>query len=95
MEGLNRDLFNKYVERSPGPLSERAEVLQYFMDAVNSERKSDGRSLFPFGFFAAKCTGIPTCDLYALISKMKDGGRRDKSAAMIFFSELKAPKETI
>jgi len=77
-------------------LSERGELLSYFLETINSSRADYNKTRFtkqlrPMTFprLAFLLTGIETKDLYALKSKMEDAERRGKSASAIFWLETK------
>lgn len=88
MDNISSFLRTMPVERKR--VTQRGELLQYFVDEINKGRK--GTEYKPVGlkYVAWKVTGIPTGDLYALVSKMKDGARRGVPPSAIFYSELKA-----
>ncbi|HZQ45101.1 MAG TPA: hypothetical protein VFA99_17755 [Acidobacteriaceae bacterium] len=84
-----KNLFGQRRPVKPRRVTERGELLEYFLERVNASRRGTKYRPVTIRYIAMKVTAVPTKDLYALKSKMEDGLRRGMSASMIFFSELK------
>ena len=87
-------LFGKY-QKLPEKThtSERGELLETFLSRLNPGRKAKGYQPLTIKRLAYKLTGIPTKDLYALLSKCNDAERRGYAWGAIFFKELSANKD--
>ncbi len=87
------DLFGK---RAPLPkktrTTERGELLETFLSRLNPGRKAKGYPPLTPGRLAYLLTGIPTKDLYALLSRCSDAERRGFPWSAIFWKEIKPPK---
>ncbi len=87
---------NLFGARTPLPkktrTTERGELLETFLSRLNPGRKAKGYPLLTAGRLAFLLTGIPTKDLYALLSKMNDAERRNVPASAVFWLEVKPPK---
>ncbi len=86
MEGIKQHL------RVPAPskyVSERGELIDFFVKEVNRERKGTKFSPLETKTVAIKVAFIPTKDLYALKSKMIDAQRRRFPVGIVFFTETK------
>ena len=97
------NLLPRSIKKAAKPVrsTERGDLLQYFLDTINSERRADKRKSLPFMVIAVKCTGLELKDLYYLKSICEDadrrGGWKDKdgnwhptSFGKVFFGSLKS-----
>jgi hypothetical protein len=73
--------------------SERSDLLETFLLRLNPGRKAKGYPPLTYGRLAYLLTGIPTKDLYALLSRCNDAERRGYNWGAIFFKEIR-PNET-
>ena len=82
-------LFGKY-QKAPDKQrrTERSDLLETFLLRLNPGRKAKGYQPLTYGRLAYLLTGIPTKDLYALLSKCSDAERRGYSWGAIFFKEI-------
>jgi len=69
--------------------SERGELFDTLLSRINPDRIRQGYKPLNHGRLAYLLTGIPTKDLYALISKCDDAERRGFPWGAIFFKEIK------
>jgi hypothetical protein len=78
----------------PKRSTERGDLLDTILGRLNPSRVKAGYKPLTYGGLAYKLTGVPTKDLYALISKMSDAEHRGVSPGMVFWSEIRPkPKE--
>jgi hypothetical protein len=75
--------------------TERGDIFDSLLSGLNPARARDGYSLLTHKRLAFLLQGIPTKDLYALISKMDDGARRGVPAGAIFWSEIRPSKKSL
>jgi hypothetical protein len=69
--------------------TERGDVFDTILSRINPGRIKKGYQPVSYGRLAYLLTGIPTKDLYALISKCDDAERRGYPWGAIFFKEIK------
>jgi len=74
--------------------TERGEILDIILGRLNPARKSAEYKPLTHGQLAYILEGIPTKDLYYLISVCNDAERRGFPWSAIFWKEIKAPKTT-
>jgi hypothetical protein len=86
-------LFAKY-QKAPRKRrrSERGDLIETFLLRLNPSRKAKGYPPLTYGRLAYLLTGIPTKDLYALLSKCSDAERRGYNWGAIFFKEITPSK---
>jgi hypothetical protein len=86
-------LFGKY-QKVPDKRhrSERGDLLETFLLRLNPCRKAKGYQPISHGRLAYLLTGIPTKDLYALLSRCNNAERRGYSWGAIFFKEIRPNK---
>jgi hypothetical protein len=70
--------------------SERAELVQFFTDKINADRRGTKYKPLPVAAIAVKLAHLKLPDLYYLKSVCEDAERRGKPFAAIFWYELKA-----
>jgi hypothetical protein len=87
----------KLFENLPKPIkaaaSERGEIFDTILSRINPNRVRQGYKPLTHGRLAYLLTGIPTKDLYALVSKCDDAERRGFPWGAIFFKEI-TPNKT-
>ena len=90
---LAATLFGKY-QKAPDKRrrSERSDLLETFLLRLNPGRKAKGYPPLTYGRLAYLLTGIPTKDLYALLSRCNDAERRGYNWGAIFFKEIRPNK---
>lgn len=74
--------------------TERGELFDTFLSYLNPPRARKNLPPISYGRLAYLLTGINTSDLYALLSKMRDGERRGVPAGAIFWSEIR-PQQNV
>ena len=72
----------------PRRSTERGDLLDTILGRLNPSRVKAGYKPLTYGGLAYKLTGIPTKDLYALISKCDDAERRGYPWGAIFWKEI-------
>lgn len=94
MEPL-KNLFNKVklVRRPRRSTNERSDIYDQILSRINPGRKQAKYPPMKYGQLARLLTGVPTKDLYALLSKMDDGERRGIPAGAIFWTEIRPSKK--
>jgi len=80
----------KPIVKSKSKATERGDLLVYFQNEVNRSRDGVKFKKLRIQAIAARLTKIETKDLYALKSKMEDGGRRNVNPGMVFWKETKS-----
>ncbi len=78
----------------PKRLSERGELLEYFLINVNAERNGKEYKKLPIGMIAWKLHGLKVKDLYYLKSICEDERRRGGSWGKVFWGSLKSKNAT-
>lgn len=73
--------------------TERGDVFDQLLLMLNPARKRDGFHPLTHPRLGYLLTRVPTKDLYALVSKMRDAERRGGQASAIFWSEIR-PRKT-
>jgi hypothetical protein len=76
----------------PSRQTERGDLLETFLSRLNPGRKAKGYPPLTIKRLAYKLTGIPTKDLYALLSKCNDAERRGVPWSAAFWVELNPNK---
>jgi hypothetical protein len=76
--------------RPKKPVSERAELLQFFLDKVNAARRGTKYKPLRPAALAVKLSHLKLPDLYYLKSVCEDAERRGKPFSAIFWWSLKA-----
>ena len=89
MEKLSKFLPDKRPPRRKIRATERGHIFDLILARLNPSRISSGYKPLTHGRLGFKLTGIPTKDLYALISKCDDAERRGYAWGAIFWRELK------
>ena len=72
----------------PNRQTERGMLLETFLSRLNPGRKVKGYPPLTIKRLAYKLTGIPTKDLYSLLSKCSDAERRGYNWGAIFWKEI-------
>ena len=73
--------------------SERAELIGYFADSVNKERKGTKYKPVSYAFIATKLSHLSKFDLYHLKRTLEDYQQRGNSFSKGFFGSLKPKPE--
>jgi hypothetical protein len=73
----------------PKRQTERQEIFDRILSRINPVRARQGYPPVHYGRLAFVLTGIPTKDLYALISKCDDAERRGYQWSAIFWKEIR------
>lgn len=93
MERLSEQLnqLSFLVKEKVGPKSERATIVQDFVDEINSERKATGWPRMVTGRgIAMKCSHLKNnFELYSFLSECRDYQKRNGSFGKYFFGALK------
>ena len=86
-------LFVKY-QKAPDKRrrTERGDLIDTFLLRLNPGRKAKGYQPLTIKRLAYTLTGIPTKDLYALLSNCNDAERRGYPWSAIFWKELRPNK---
>lgn len=88
-----KSLFGDRAKKPPKKrrVTERGELLDFFLSVLNPARKKDGFKELSLGRISFMLTGIPTKDLYYIKTEMIDRQRRDgnASACKWFYWSLK------
>lgn len=71
--------------------TERGDIYDVLLSMLNIDRRGKYKPL-THGRLGFLLQGIPTRDLYALVSKMRDGERRGVAPGMVFWTEIR-PKD--
>jgi hypothetical protein len=87
---MDVNLFGKY-QKLPEKRrhTERGDLYDRILSRLNPSRTKGGYPPLTHARLAYLLTGIPTKDLYALISKCDDAERRGFPWSAIFFKEIK------
>lgn len=94
MEHIQQTLFASASLKKPAKVkSERSELFDWFLSILNPDRRSRGFSEISYPRLGRELQGIPTKDLYALQSKMKDAMRRNGNPSSCFWYAIKPPKD--
>jgi hypothetical protein len=72
--------------------TERGDLMDRMLARLNPARKAAGFKPMKHAALGAALQGIPTCDLYALVSKCDDAERRGWPWSAIFWKELRPSK---
>ncbi len=83
MQELNALIKNRF-QKAPKAISERGELLQYFLDGINAGRDGKRYRRLSIGFIAKKLQGLELRDLYYLKSICEDGRRRGVPFGKVF-----------
>jgi len=89
MERLGKLLGNPYRNPKRTARSERRDLMDTILSRINPDRIRKGYPPLTHGRLGYLLAGIPTRDLYALISKCNDAERRGFPWGAIFFKEIK------
>jgi len=93
MDHIANNLFgNRIAHPKKTKRTERGDLMDTFLSRLNPGRRAKGFPPLTPGRLAYLLTGIPTKDLYALLSKMNDAERRDIPASAVFWLEVKPSK---
>jgi hypothetical protein len=92
-----RQLGTLFGSRQKAPRSrrptERGDIFDTILSRLNPSRAKAKLPPISYGRLAYLLTGIPTKDLYALISNCDDAERRGYPWGAIFFKEIKPQPE--
>jgi hypothetical protein len=72
-----------------GPNSERAELIGYFADQINRERKGTKYRAVTYRYIAVKLAHLSVFDLHYLKNQARDYQDRHGSFSKYFFGSLK------
>ena len=72
--------------------NERGELFDYFLSVLNPTRKDAGYPPLTHPRLGKELEKIPTKDLYALMSSMKDISRRGGNPSSYFWYAIRPPK---
>lgn len=75
--------------------TERGDLLDTILSRLNPPRLRKGFRPMNYGRLAYLLTGIPTKDLYVLISKCDDAERRGYAWGAIFFKEIRPKSKDV
>lgn len=90
---MDHTLFGKYQKSAKAKRrSERGDIYDTILGRLNPDRKRKGMPPIGYGRLAYLLTGIPTKDLYALISKCNDAETRGFPWSAIFWKEIRPNK---
>jgi hypothetical protein len=95
MEKISTLFGNRVAPPTRKRASERGDLIETFLLRLNPGRKAKGYPPLTYGRLAYLLTGIPTKDLYALLSRCNDAERRGYNWAAIFFKEIKPNKNEL
>ena len=88
------NLFGQYKSRPKRTRqTERGDIYDTILSRINPGRIKKGYQPVSHGRLTYLLTGIPTKDLYALISRCDDAERRGYPWGAIFFKEIKPNDE--
>ena len=92
---MDSTLFGKYQQR-PAKMHEtqRGEIFDQFLSRLNPSRKAKGLRPLTHARLGQIFEGVPTADLYAVISKCNDAERRGVPWSAAWWTEVK-PKPKI
>lgn len=82
-------LLTKYQPKEKSKITERGELLTYFLDKLNWKREEKGMKKLTIPAVAVKLTGIPTEDLYYIKSVCDDWEREGKPWGALFWTLLR------
>jgi hypothetical protein len=93
---MDRTLFGKY-EKPPKKTrhTERGDLYDQILGRLNPGRQKAGYKPVTPARLAYLLTGIPTKELYALISRCDDAERRGFPWSAIFFKEIRPQKQSL
>jgi hypothetical protein len=86
------DLVSQRQPPKPTRQTERGDLYDTMLSRLNPSRVRGGYKPLTHGRLAYLLTGIPTKDLYALISKCSDAERRGFPWSAIFWKEIRPQK---
>jgi hypothetical protein len=87
---MQHSLFGKYQQQlKPSRESERGEMYDYFLSALNPPRLKDGYPPLTHARLGYLLVGVPTKDLYALRSKMESAMNRKHNPGPVFWKEIR------
>jgi hypothetical protein len=69
--------------------TERGDLFDIFLSRLNPPRATKGLRPMSYGRLSYLLTGIPTADLYALLSRCNDAERRGVAWGAAFWTEIK------
>jgi hypothetical protein len=92
MEPIKNLFGNLSRPTKPTKQTERGQLLETFLSRLNPGRQAKGYPPLTIKRLAYELTAVPTKDLYALLSKIKDGERRGVPVGAIFWSEIRPRK---
>lgn len=88
------DLFGNVHKPEPKRRrTERGELVDWFLMELNPSRVEKGYPPLSHGRLSFMLSGIPTKDLYALQSKMRDAEKCETSAGIVFWAEVKTRRK--
>lgn len=85
---------NRAKPPKPRRTSERGDLSDTILGRLNPSRARAGYPPITYGRLAYLLTGIPTKDLYALISRCDDAERRGFPWSAIFYKEIRPQQQT-
>ncbi len=91
---MDRTLFGKYQKPiKAGRQTERGDLCDQILTRLNPARVGAGYKPMTHGRLAYLLTGIPTKDLYALISRCDEASHRGFPWNAIFWKEIKPQQQ--